>query len=205
MSNGAKEFYQSRVVEISPKSMYVEIPLHYLDHRPCSINVETPVWVEFHAPDGATCRYQTVVHGFLDMPMKVWQIDSPEVANVEREQRREFVRVLADLEVVVEIQQTGRPIHAKLFTRDISGGGMSILIPRTIVLHAGEQIEVKFVLPLRTNRFEVNARCLVVRVSDRNDRGFASASAKFVDMKESIRQRIVQYTFMRQRALNNLT
>jgi c-di-GMP-binding flagellar brake protein YcgR len=139
------------------------------------------------------------------MPMKVWRIDLPDNTTVFREQRREFVRVLADLEVSIEVQQAGKPLRAKIFTRDISGGGMSLLLPKTIILRAGEQIEARFALPLRSRKFEVSTRCLIVRVSDRNDRGFASASVKFVDLKESLRQQIIQYTFLRQRVLSQLT
>lgn len=185
--------------------MFIEVPLHYLDHHPCTIHAHAEVWIEYHAPDGATCRYQTEVYDFADMPMKVWQIHVPDSKKVEREQRREFVRVLADLEVSLEVQQVGRPLHAKVFTRDISGGGMSLLLPRSVILRTGEQIEARFTVPLRSDRVEISTRCLVVRVSDRNDQGFAAASVKFVDMKEPLRQRIIQYTFLRQRLLNQLT
>ncbi len=194
------------MADISPKFMYIELPLHSTDHRPYNDGVGSAIWIEFHAMDGSICTYETRVYELLEMPMKVLQVDSPEVVRVEREQRREFVRVSADLEVKIQVSQTGKPASTKVYTRDISGGGMSLLLPRAVTLHAGQEIHAQFQLPLKAGRvIEISTKCLVIRLSDRNDLGFASASLKFIGMKESVRQRIIQYTFMRQRFINNLT
>ncbi len=197
------EFYRSRITEKSEQFVYIETPIHSKDHHPFSASIGSRIWVEFHASDGTLCGYWTRIHGMENIPTRVWKIDSPEVADIEREQRREFVRVLADIEAHLEIPQTGESIQATIYTRDISGGGMSLMLPRSIVVHPGNIIHARFYLP--TSRPELNVKCLVIRVSDRNAQGFASASVQFINIKESIRQQIIRYTFERQRLLSNLS
>ncbi len=59
-------------------------------------------------------------------------------------------------------------------------------------------VEKKFTLP--QGDFPVD-KSVVIRVSERNEKGIAVGPFQVVNMKESVRQRVIQYTFSRQRAL----
>ena len=81
---------------------------------------------------------------------------------------------------------------------DISGSGIALYLPRQVILLQGLMVEKKFTLP--QGDFPVD-KSVVIRVSERNEKGIAVGSFQFVNMKESVRQRVIQYTFSRQRAL----
>jgi c-di-GMP-binding flagellar brake protein YcgR len=118
---------------------------------------------------------------------------------VYREQRREFVRVPSDLVVRLEYSLDGATKQEDVHSRDISGGGIALYLPRHVILRPGMLVDTKFTLP--TGDVPVHVKSVVIRVSDRSDHGIAIGSLQFVDVKESIRQRIIQYTFWRQRTL----
>lgn len=195
MSEQSREIYQSRLVEASSEHLFIDVPLHVTDRT--SATAGPTIWVEFHAQDGAVCHFQANWLGSERMPATVWKISRPRTAEVTRDQRREFVRVSVDLPVRMDYRREGGTTFADIHTRDISGGGLSVLLPRHVVVRAGMMIDVKFTLP--NGGFPVDVKCLVIRVGERNEFGIAACSLQFVDIKESIRQRIIQFVFWKQR------
>ncbi|MCL6592743.1 MAG: PilZ domain-containing protein [Alicyclobacillus sp.] len=194
------DYYYSRLVESTDADLYIEVPLHMEQRRPLSAETNRRFWVEFHARDGALCRFESHLLEVVRLPVTAWRIQKPPLHAVIREQRREFVRVPTDLPVRLEyfLEHGLQKVHVHAF--DISGGGIAVWIPRTVILRPGATVSLHFTLP--RDEFAVDVQCTVVRVSDRNDRGYAIASMQFMNIKESVRQRIIQYTFWRQRQIN---
>ncbi|SFV05562.1 flagellar brake protein [Alicyclobacillus macrosporangiidus] len=190
-----QDYYQSRLVETGERDLFIDIPLHADHHTPLD-PAEQEVWVEYHGRDGALRRFRTQVLGMAFLPSPAWRIVRPKPDEIAREQRREFVRVDTDIDVKLTVPLESGVQHITVRGHDISGGGLSVWLPRTVVLHPGVTVEAQFVLPYP--EYPVHARCTVIRVGDRNERGLALASMKFEDLKESVRQRIIQYTFWRQ-------
>ncbi|CAM3756370.1 hypothetical protein [Alicyclobacillus pomorum] len=56
LSEAAKEYYHSRLVEHNAKE-YFDVPLHHQDHRILEVAPKSKVWVEFQGFDGAWCKY----------------------------------------------------------------------------------------------------------------------------------------------------
>jgi c-di-GMP-binding flagellar brake protein YcgR len=201
LSEAAKEYYHSRLVEHNAKE-YFDVPLHHQDHRILEVAPKSKVWVEFQGFDGAWCKYAATFLESIRIPNLVWKITRPETGKITREQRREFVRVAANLSVQLDYTSEGVAKHAEVYSRDMSGGGMALYLPRHVILRPGLMVEMKFTLPqLPHGDFPVDVKSTVIRVSERNENGFAVGSFQFVNMKESVRQCVIQYTFSRQRAL----
>lgn len=193
------QYFSARVVEHTDEHLYINIPLRHGDNQPLSPTDAQHIWVEFHGTDGSLNRYWTPVLGVVELPMLAFKLNSPAISTIEREQRREFVRVPADFPVRIVIPNGRGVQHADVRSRDISGGGMALMVPREVVLHPGMHIQAKFTLP--NLNFPVDVSCEVIRVSDRNERGYASVSLYFINVREAVRQRIIQYTFARQRMI----
>ncbi len=189
------EYYQSRLVETGERDLFIDIPLHASD-RTALDPAGQDVWVEYHGRDGALRRFRTQVLELVYLPSPAWRIVRPKPDDIAREQRREFVRVDTDIDVKLTVRLESGVQHVTVRAHDISGGGLSVWLPRTMVLHPGMTVEAQFILP--NPEYPVHARCTVIRVGDRNERGMALASMKFEELKESVRQRIIQYTFWRQ-------
>jgi c-di-GMP-binding flagellar brake protein YcgR len=193
------EPYMCKLLDLNDDHWLVDPPLQSADQPPLQISPNQSLWVEYQAKDGSLCRFHGQVLGMVHSPVPAWQIAAPHAKDIIREQRREFVRVPANIPVRLEWQNGEQRRQDDVFTRDISGGGVAVLIPREVRLHPGMIVRALFTLP--NNHFPVDVECKVIRVSDRNDRGYAMASMQFCNIKESVRQRIIQYTFQRQRAL----
>lgn len=199
LTQKATEFYDSRVVESNISECCIDIPLHHRERRALNLALGATVWVEYQAHDGALCSFQAQFFEVKRIPNVVWRISRPSAKDIIREQRREFVRVPADIQVRLEYIADGLAKHEDVYTHDISGGGMALYLPRHVFLRPGLIVDTKFTLP--NVNFPVDVKSVVIRVSDRNDQGFAIGSFQFMNIKESVRQRVIQYTFHRQRTL----
>lgn len=197
LSEHDKQAYHSRLVELSGEFLFIDVPLHDVDRT--AAPTYPSFWVEFHAPDGAVCRFKATLLGTARMPAPAWKVARPKVSEVIRDQRREFVRVQVDLPVRLEYTADGGVKRVDLHTRDMSGGGMSLLLPKTVILRGGGMVDTKFTLS--NGGFPVAVKCLVIRTGERNEFGIAPCSLQFVDIKEPVRQRIIQFVFWRQRQL----
>lgn len=191
------DHYTSRVEELSQEFLFLGVPLHHQNHTAMNV-VNTSLWIDYQAEDGTLCRFSTHRVEVENIPIPVWKIPRPKTSDIVRDQRREFVRVTADLPIRLEVMQGGAAVSHDIYSRDISGGGLAILVPRKLVLSAGMQVRARFALP--NPDVVIDAACFIVRVGDRNERGYAVASMQFLNLKETVRQRIIQYVFWRQRS-----
>ncbi|WP_067933645.1 flagellar brake protein [Alicyclobacillus kakegawensis] len=191
--------YLCKLLDITDAYWLVDNPVPDAGQPPLQLALHRNIWVEYQAKDGALCAFTGEVIGRQEGVLPSWEIRAPRRDEIIRQQRREFLRVPADIPVRLEWTDGQHKRIDDVFTRDISGGGLALLIPRQVRLQPGMIVRVFFSLP--TNQFAVDAQCHVVRVSDRNEAGYAVASMAFTSIKEAVRQRIIQYTFQRQRAL----
>lgn len=196
VTNDSKEYYRSRLLEVSESNYYIEIPLHYETNVPLRIENQRSVWIEFNAIDGSLCRFNAQRLNLANIPLVCWEIEKPNLKDVHREQRRNFVRVQVDIPAKIRVIDRNEST-LDCFTRDLSGGGVALVVPKSYILRPGLIIEIKFTLPQLN--FPVTAKGFVIRVSEPNDTGFCVTSVQFIDLPESMRKRIIQFTFNRQR------
>lgn len=190
--------FRSKVVEVHGGALWIELPLHMKSNMPAQLSDDQLV-VKYRVPSGALIKYPANFIESKDDPGRIWSITAPSADAVSRLQQRQYVRVPAGLSVRLDHMFSGTNKIVDVHSRDISGGGMAVLLPKGIYLETGSFVTARFTLP--SNDFPVEVVCQVIRVSDRNEYGFAIASLKYNNIKEPIRQKIIQYTFVRQRAL----
>lgn len=192
-------YYKTNIFEMDEKYFYASAPLNHEKHEYLRANIGQSYFFEYHSQDGALCRFDSVLMDYTQIPVPTWKFQIPETHKISREQRREFVRVPADIPVKVRWMNGNDKHSADVYSRDISGGGMAILIPKNVYFQLGQQVYIQFKLP--NYHSEVMLAAEVTRVSERNDRGYASVSLQFLGLREGIRQKIIQYTFSRQRMI----
>lgn len=200
LDNGTRAEYQMVAVAYEASKLIATIPPK-MPNPQNQLKPKSRISVKYRAPDGAQLSFHTqIINVSFDPPQL--ELQMPATADVQREQRREFVRVSVGLPVRIETTVGSKPKHFDLHMRDMSGGGIGVLLPPGVQFPVGGDVRARFTLP--TGDIHIDLRCSVVRISDRNEFDFAVCSLKFVDIKESIRQKIIQYTFVRQRELSNL-
>ena len=198
-SNG---YFRSRLTDISSDGLMIEPPLATDGRRLVPLAGDS-FWIEFHAIDGAVCFFRSQFEALVETPTLAWVVVRPQLADIHREQRREFVRVDVDLPVRLEVSRGGAMQMWEVRSKDLSGGGIGLWLPKAAVLQVGSTVHCKFTLP--RDDFPVDTQGVVVRVSERNDSGYAVGSIQFLKIRENVRQRIIQFTFWRQRFLSNFS
>jgi len=191
--------FNSYIIEEDEHFLYVQTPMPSNKEGKFLPEVGLNYWVEFASSQGNLCRFESPLEAIHSGVNTIWRIQRPDADAVIREQRREYVRVPADLPVRLELGRDSSTRQVDVYSRDVSGGGMAVLAHQKSAIQTGSTLIARFTLP--NNGFAVEVKCFVVRVGDPNDRGFCIVSLEFSNIKESIRQRIIQYTFWRQRAL----
>lgn len=180
----------------------------YFTSQPRSVNtdiVQQPVcgevyWIQYISLDGRLCKFKSSTEEMQFGTSSFWKLISPKPDETIREQRREFVRVPADIPVRIEISREHESsILVETVIKDISGGGMAVLLPQRTPLKVGDFLRAIF--SLTNNNFVVDTECFVVRITEPNDRGFCVVSLQYLQVMERVRQRIIQYVFWRQRSL----
>ncbi|QQE76832.1 flagellar brake protein [Alicyclobacillus sp. SO9] len=195
-----KTQFKSSVIGVDKLAFLITMPVG-LTNPHLTLTPGEKIEVEYHGRDGAKMTFSTALVKVSYEPPQV-ELQTPKREDVRREQRRDFVRVPASLAVRMEPPLKSSVETRDVYMRDISGGGVAILVPGSVAGHAGNIVRIHFTLP-KLNA-HIDTACTIIRISEQNEAGFTVWSLMFNDMKESVRKSIVQYTFVRQRELQDL-
>lgn len=146
----------------------------------------TPVRITFVRRDGLYEEQGTVAE-LVEAPAAELRVEL--TGEVVRTNRRDFVRRDASLNVVVEAGSA----RARCVTKDVSGGGVSLLLYELPPFVEGQEFEISMNLP--DGRLPIRARCKTkyVRETLRGSRWLAGS--QFVQISDDDRQRIVRFVF----------
>ena len=143
---------------------------------------------------GEKCRYRffSVFKGKARDPIPVWMITKPEV--VERHQNRSFVRAAVRLPIQVRIIDTdGRESDLmKLYTTDVSGGGVSFIVPRHVRVNS--RASIVFTNFPNIGTLSVMARIVRSLPLEPSDRGW-QVGAHFLELDRGTMNKIVHFVF----------
>lgn len=196
-TNDVAPHFRSRLIEADGDNLYIDPPSRTTGER-LNLSLSDEYWIEYRSSDGALCMFPTNAMAVITAPT-LWVIQRPANDTIIRQQRREFVRVDVDIPVRLE-EKGGRTVDVR--SRDISGGGLGLWLPQDTRCAAGDIVSCKFSLP--KDDFPVDCECLVIRVGDWNEDGYAPGSFQFHQMREAVRQKIIQFTFWRQLYLSEM-
>ncbi|MCL6547605.1 MAG: PilZ domain-containing protein [Alicyclobacillus sp.] len=225
-----EQVYRSRLIDLGQSELYLDVPVRRQEGREELLPFQEGerLWIEFIG-DGTLCEFPTRVLDRVSIPVSAWRVSMPQPGELIRVQRREFVRVPANLpvELWLPAEDGQGSVSLRAYTRNISGGGLAVTVAPGIAVAEGAEVRARFTLP--NGNVPVDVRCVVVRatpVPEPSSAGEQSPGAagsplqqqvgepadvasepsvptvvslRFLDLKETVRQRIIQFTFQRQR------
>ncbi len=189
--------YSSRVEEILPGRIVLAAPLRGAEVVP--LRPGDRVTVSYWSPAGAY-TFKARVSGVSPGGVPLLFLEEPE--EVQRVQRRSFLRVPAALPVTFsileDIEQLPAPEVHQGETVDISGGG--VLLRSPVPLREGDYLELEVTVPKRGTLGVVGR---VVRVQEKKGAKGPEfyAGVDFVVIAEADRDKIVGFVFERQREM----
>lgn len=191
--NGKVAKYKSKVIDIEDDKIMIDYPTHVETGKTTFVTNETALFVSFTDDLKMSYGFQTKVEGRRLDGVPMLQIAYVGDDKLIKVQRREYVRVDANIDVAVEtIDQT-----ICLVTADISAGGLAINLPNVDTLQEQTLVNLLIVLPFSRREIGyVRAKAKVTRIREESGRFIASLA--FLNITSSDRQQIVQFCFERQ-------
>lgn len=199
--------FRCRVVEQKGSSLYIDYPINTQTGRTDFFPNGTFLFAYFVGNDQSIYKFYTEI---IDrkrekVPMLMLRYDQNKLTKI---QRREYVRVDANLDVSITDPEGEVEVFTSV-TKDISGGGLSVILPANIEVRSG--IPVDLLIVLRTREEEIDyifTRAETIRTFELAKEAKQLLSLKFVDIYEQDRQQIIQFCFetqlkARRQALEN--
>lgn len=191
----AKTVYKSRIADVLDDTLLIEVPIDESTGQFKRLFLGDELSAYYLTEGGVKHYFDTHVLGFRDDVIKLIEIRKPDPDSIRKVQRRSFLRVTAVLELAVKL---ANQVRFLAYTDDIGGGGVSFITDPRWSLKAGDVMECWLLLPYKNGTIEhAYFKPEVVRVK-KLESGRNQVMAKFIEISDSERQKIIRYCFERQ-------
>lgn len=192
--------YRSRIVELNDLSIYIDYPINQQTGKVTFLLENTPFTAWYvGSVDQAVYRFFTSVTKRVHKEIPMIELIRPEPKDIERIQRRQFVRV------ETAVNTACYPVHQPFepfvtVSEDISGGGMAILVPDTCNWEPDWEVNLYFsIYQAGDQPFYYQQLAKVIRLTEVKElENRKRASLQFVDIDEKIRQELIRFCFQHQ-------
>ncbi|SDW31279.1 flagellar brake protein [Paenibacillus sp. CF384] len=187
--------YKSRIADSENDELLIDIPLVEGTGKYKRLFLGDELSAHYVSDDGVKNYFNTHVLGFVEDGVKLIRIRKPEPESITKVQRRNFLRVAAELEIAIQLSANIRFIG---MTDDVGGGGISFLVDGKWPMKQGTDLECWLLLAYRNGSVDhSHFKAEVVRVKPLES-GRNQVMVKFSSILDSERQRIIRYCFERQ-------
>ncbi|MGR9049905.1 flagellar brake protein [Halobacillus faecis] len=187
--------YKCKLVDFEDGKIYIDYPVHNKTGRTGFFLDGTQFQASFVGQDESVYWFKTEVISREKRNIPVIGLFFPGMEELNRVQRRKYVRVDASVDVAVGRGACSFPT----ITNDISGGGLMLKQLPSEKLVEEEKIDLTLVLPMNTGETHyVCAKGKVTRVILAKNSQPERVSIEFLDIPEKDRQWIIKYCFDQQ-------
>lgn len=186
--------YHCKIIEKRNHYIWIDYPINESTQRTADFSAETELIVSFVGNDGAIYSFQTVLFQ-KDFINDVPALSFPLPKTMKRIQRRGHVRVEAALDIA--IQHDGGT-HFATISKDISAGGIAVILPNDENLPIHSYVNVYIVLPMSAGKvIYIETEMKVIRKMHHSN--IPVVSMQFMHLPNRTKEQIMQYCFKKQR------
>ncbi|WP_019534085.1 flagellar brake protein [Paenibacillus ginsengihumi] len=198
----AKQEHKARIAEADDTRICIEIPINTATGQWTRLRHGDELAAYYVTEDGIKYSFRTTVIGFSEDAVRLVHLQTPAPESVVRVQRRQFVRVPANLELAASID--GQPQCVAL-TDNISGGGISFVCDKSISAETGQSVSCWLLMPGKNQQPDhIPFRCEIVRMEPLADSDKQRIVTRYSEIAEKDREKIIRYCFDRQLELRKL-
>jgi c-di-GMP-binding flagellar brake protein YcgR len=191
------ETYHCKLVDENENYLIIDYPVHEKTKKTKFFPAGTVLKASFVGGDQAIYQFTTKIASRVKRTVPAIAIPKPDPLEIKRIQRRQFVRIDTTLDIA--IQREGMNGFATV-TSDISGGGLSFIVPKGEKLDRGETIHILIVLYFQSGKFVyINVPSEIVFIQEKNR--IRTCSVRFLKLNSKDRQRIISFCFEKQREM----
>jgi c-di-GMP-binding flagellar brake protein YcgR len=191
----SRQEYKSRIADIHEKYFAIEVPLNEKTGRLKKLVKGDALSAYYISEEGVKNFFHSNVLGSKEDNIKQYIIERPDLDSITKVQRRNYLRVPAELEVAVQITEN---IQFVALTDDLSGGGLSFICDGVYTLQADQEISGWLLLNYKNDTVEhAQYKGNIIRVK-KLETGRQLVMLNFTEITNAERQRIIRYCFERQ-------
>lgn len=199
--------YVSIIQDKDENSITINIPYSGNRYYPLHLNMNI-----FFLKINPSCIFKysgKITESKLEGTIQLFKIS--DICFIEKIQRRNFYRHAIAIPVnyciipehmhSLNVQQLIACLEKDMMhsvTRDISGGGLSIVLKKPC------SINDELIVSFKAGESQIHAKCLVVRLVKDKETSVEFAGLKFIDINERTRDKIIQFIFRKMVANNRL-
>ncbi|MFB9325255.1 flagellar brake protein [Paenibacillus aurantiacus] len=186
--------YKTRIADETENELLIELPVREGTSQYKRLFLGDELSAYYVSSEGVKHYFNSHVMGYKEDVIRLVRIRKPEPESVTKVQRRNFLRVGAELEMAVHFSG----LRFLVVTDDLGGGGVSFLSDGKRPLKEGLEMECWLLLPYRNGGIDhAFFKAEVVRLK-KLESGRLQIMSKFTRISENERQKIIRYCFERQ-------
>jgi c-di-GMP-binding flagellar brake protein YcgR len=191
----ARQEYKSRIADINDSTIFMEIPINEKTGRLKKLYIGDEMSAFFITDGGVKNYFTTSVLGFTDDVIRLVLIRKPNLESITKVQRRNFLRVPAELEMAVKYSEQ---LQFVAMTDDVGGGGISFLCDGYIPLTSQQIVSCWLLANYKNGQIEhIPFKGEMVRIK-MLETGRQQVMMRFAEISDRDRQKIIRYCFERQ-------
>ncbi|MFS0560256.1 flagellar brake domain-containing protein [Terribacillus sp. 179-K 1B1 HS] len=191
--------YRSKVIDLTDDEIYIGYPINEKTKRTDIFPVGTVFKALYVTEDDNAYTFVTTIKGKEMLKVPALMLSMPKEGEIRKIQRRQYVRISACTDVALYSEEREiNPVSS--ITLDISGGGLSMLLPENHGFQ--EKMKVKLYIAYTLQKDGpafLTAPGHIVRIARNEKSGKILASIQFDNIQERDRQAIIRFCFERQR------
>ncbi|WP_405460211.1 flagellar brake protein [Paenibacillus sp. HJGM_3] len=191
----AKQEYKARIADVNANYISMEVPIHTSTGKLKRLYAGDQISAYFVTDGGVKNYFNSVILGFKEEVLRLVLLKPPEPGQITQVQRRNFLRVPAELELAVKLSEQMQFLAT---TEDVGGGGVSFYCDGRIPLAKHDSLNSWLLTPYKNGQVEhANFTGEVVRTKPL-ETGKQIVMMSFTDIQDVERQKIIRYCFERQ-------
>lgn len=192
--------YKCKIIEMNDTYIIVDYPVSVRTGKTIFLKQGTTFFAFYMDKKNNVFQFKTQIDGKTKRTIPGLILALPGEENFRRIQRRQFIRVDAAVDVAVS-SSTETFSAFTTVTTDISGGGVSVVIPSTISVRENERCDICLVLKTDADQYHyVRMKAEIIRIHNRENE-IHTASLNFLDIDNNDRQHIIRFCFEKQREM----
>ncbi|WP_047980029.1 flagellar brake protein [Ornithinibacillus contaminans] len=196
--SGANEMYRCKIIDKNKKYLFIDYPVHVKTKRTQVFTIGTYLSAEYIEKDQSIYRFNTIIKEKRKGKIPALALRLPEKEQIQRIQRRQYVRVETAVDVAIHSTDDAFAPFSTV-TVDISGGGLSIVVPKGVQLNEDVNVTLYVVLHMHSGDYQyLTLSGKVVRIIE-DERKARTASVKLLSIDSQEQQEIIRYCFEKQR------
>ncbi|SFD50689.1 c-di-GMP-binding flagellar brake protein YcgR, contains PilZNR and PilZ domains [Lentibacillus persicus] len=190
---GYSNTYRSKIIEKEGQYLFIDLLNDNKTNKTTIFPKGTPFKISYVGRDQSVHLFNTKILRLAKGELPAIVIELPSEEKITTIQRRRFVRI----DTAVDVAIHSSDISFTTVTVDVSGGGVSIILPPSYTFEIAENVEIWMVLHMQSGEINyISAKGEVVRIDD--NESLRKASLKFLSISKNDQQAIIRYGFEKQ-------